>query len=128
MDEHPDPEGDLVTGDAATVGRRVVAPVLEALFRPGEVEHVDVRVGPDRTAVPEHLRRGHLGPEPGLFVWLSVVAVGETYERRICEVVEEPENAEWLAADLHSDLQDFIAESRFGWGEQREGDWSVPPV
>ncbi|WP_088290077.1 hypothetical protein [Kineosporia sp. A_224] len=101
--------------------------MLGALLRPGEVDEVDVSIGPDRSGAPEHLWGTHLGPEPGRFVWLRVLCSGEAYDRRVCEVTDQPEDAFALSCDLYSDLKEFVAESRFGWGQLRDGDWTVPP-
>ena len=36
-------------------------------------------------------------------------------------------DAQWFAGELYSLLQDEVAESRFAWGELREGTFEVLP-
>lgn len=88
--------------------RPEIASVLgSALFHDGEVEKWWI----------DDVARGIL-PEPAGSEWLHVIACGEWFDffltqPGVTETVDE--RAEILA----SDLQDWIAESRFGWGQQR---------
>ena len=77
----------------------VVSPVLRALLRDGELEALSVE---------------HTGGE----VQLELTLRGEIFRTTLWSAsIDEP------PADtrdrLASDLQDFIAESRFAWGDQR---------
>jgi hypothetical protein len=59
------------------------------------------------------------GPPSHTQLWLHVVACGEIFDFRIWSTDSPDDGAAELRARLTSDLQDWIAESRFGWGEQR---------
>lgn len=93
--------------------RTVVEPVVGSLFTPGELEGLSVHWGKDG--------------DPGE-IWVRVTACGE-----LCEAVaygpdpdDEAESWSSWAADpqavaghLASQLEDWIAESEFAWGQQR---------
>jgi len=86
--------------------------VVQALLTEDEIEQMHVIEHPGSD--------GRDGPE----VHLTVTARGEVSRHFLwCDgwVEESPEE---LSARIASELQDFISESRFGWGEQRP--W--PPV
>lgn len=85
-----------------------IAEVLgRALVRPGEVERswIDVSLG-------------GRGRRPDGGEWWHVIVCGETFDFWLTppELIESTEER---ADRLASDLQDRIAESRFGWGRQR---------
>ena len=118
--------------DVESVLRTVVQPVVDELLRPAEVESVDLAWRPVR--LPPHP-----GPSPDRGPYQSTLALGEpgwvTEDRLVLTVVAvgerftfhlaEPDtpldrvDRDWIADQLHSRLQDFVAESRFGWGELR---------
>jgi hypothetical protein len=85
--------------------RALVEEITDALLRGDELEDVAV----------------HRDASTGE-VWVRVVACGEVFEDRL-------DSPEWDAAGvrefdalksrLASHVSDWIAESRFGWGEQR---------
>lgn len=79
---------------------QVVWPVVRALFRPHEID--DVRVEEDGDSVRSSLRVNNES--------FSTVLRGDWATETDAE----------LRVRLVDDLQDFIAESRFGWGTWRE--------
>ena len=87
----------------------VVDPVVTSMLGPDELESVSVHDGQDGT--------------PG-DVWVCLTACGE-------EFVDVLRPGEWEAADaevaerLADHLQDWIAESRFGWGQLRVADYRL---
>ena len=85
----------------------VVTPVLDQMLRPGELDDV--------SAIPTPT-----GPWPGSEgTLLRVVAAGEPFHFWVWTPGVVEETPAELRARLASDLQDFIAESRFGWAELR---------
>lgn len=87
--------------------RAVVAPVLDQLLRAGELDSVSI-------ACPLPA----VGP-PRRDVLLRVVAMGEEFSAWVWTDGQVEATAAEQRARLASDLQDHIAESRFGWGELR---------
>ncbi len=87
--------------DLSTALRAVVLPAIEAAFREGEVAAVDVRAC-----------RGS--------VQLSLTAGGETYDNVIVQAAARGQSLEDWRERLRSNLADFVAERRFGWGENRD--------
>ena len=108
---------DLDPRDTAEVRRRVVVPVATSLLRPDEFEDVRIDVGldPFPSAEREEMLR------------VAVKACGEWIEAPRWWVTGAPMDARSLAAELYDSLQDEIAESRFAWGELRQGTFEVPP-
>lgn len=100
MRNPPDPAEQAGAPDPATVAAEVVLPVLRGLTRPDEVDDVAVA-------------------RSGSAVRVRIVLRGETWEH----VLWEPSYPPWSPVEardrLRSDLQDFIAESSFGWGQRR---------
>jgi hypothetical protein len=112
---------DLDFADLGEVQRRVVDPVLQALFRPGELLEFELHVGHPFRDAPAN---PHDSPE----VWLRAVdSDGDTFIRRLGKATRERWNAEEVAGDLADALQDVICESRYGWGDMRPADYSIPP-
>lgn len=81
--------------------------MTSALFRPGELEKwwIDDR-GPG------------IWPEPAGSCWLHALVGGERFDHFLVQPGVKESAAE-RAERLSSDLEDWIAESRFGWGQQR---------
>lgn len=82
----------------------IIAPAVRAVFKEGEVSDISVQF------------------EPGLHggsITLSLTAVGE----RFSDLVVQGDVAGCNVGDwqerLRSGLADFVAESRFGWGQNR---------
>lgn len=83
---------------------RDVVPVVLALTRPGEVESVSV----------------HFEEQPrGGALLLEITLVGEQFRWFAWTPGQRSESSRERQDRLASELQDFIAESRFGWGELR---------
>ena len=122
-DEGSEPDcgpADLDGNDLAEVRRRVVDPVLGALLREDEIDSVTLRIGLDM-ALPGS--RAHAQA-----VWLTVIARGERFDCYVCKAYAWPVSAEAAAAEVYEELQELIvAESTFGWGDLRTGDYVVPP-
>jgi hypothetical protein len=113
---------DLDPADLDEVRRRVVDPVLAALFRAGEV--TDVHVSSAR--VPDSWSAfGESDDGP----WLQLSVGAEDFIHPIAKAGFWLDDAEWVAADLVDKLSEWICESRFGWGELRSlpDGWAVPP-
>lgn len=110
---HPRP-GDVTDAEdprLAALRDAVAAPVVTSMLTAEELEELTVRWGVD----------GHEGD-----VWVRVVAVGEVFQDwltspvwRRGEAGAQPLDAAECAARLADHLQDWIAESRFGWGQRR---------
>ncbi|WP_156869954.1 hypothetical protein [Sporichthya polymorpha] len=122
MDEVDDGRRDLDPADLEEVRRRVVDPVLAALFEVGEVTRVGL--SPRRPAGSWwHHSDGDDGP------WLQVSVGSEDFIHPIAEAGFWLEDADWAARDLAEKLSEWICESRFGWGQWRSlpDGWAVPP-
>lgn len=89
------------------VMRAVVEPAVRAVFASNEVEGLQVSVADD-----------------GGFS-MRVVAVGETYEDWVVQPGIGGMSPDDWRERLRSNLIDFVAESGFGWGQNRE---DGPPV
>jgi hypothetical protein len=86
------------------VASEVVLPALRAVFRHGEVGAFQL---------------SHEDGSDGN-VWLSVTARGETFTDRVVQAgVDDMSSADWRDR-LRSNLVDFVAESTFAWGENRD--------
>lgn len=113
---------DLDVADLDELRRRVVDPVLAAMFAPGEVTFV--RRSPDAPAgswSPFHPADD--GP------WLELRVGDEGFSHPLAKAGFWLEDPEWVAAELADKLAEWICESSFGWGEWRglPDDWAVPP-
>lgn len=92
----------------------VIGPTLAKLFTADEIDSVSVHWS----------SRRHLGlrvPETGgPFLWLTLVARGEEYRGVVLDL-STADSAELpgLAEGLASELEDWIAQSGFGWGQRR---------
>jgi hypothetical protein len=87
--------------------RDVVTPVLDQVLQPGELDAV--RFDPPVTGAWP----------PSVPVLLQVTAVSETCHSWAWTPGQVEETPTELGARLAGELQDVIAESRFGWAEQR---------
>lgn len=84
------------------VRRDVVDPALRAVFSTGEVTNVEL---------------DDLGD--GGTIVLTLVVLGETFTDQVVQAGIDA-STEALRERLRSNLVDFVAESRFGWGQNRE--------
>ncbi|MCU4297618.1 hypothetical protein D3I60_11090 [Brevibacterium permense] len=80
----------------------VVRPAVERIFKPGEID--DARLVPDSI-------------EPRNLVYRITVG-DEEFEPRVREH-EFDHTVEFVAQQFFDDLQDYVAESSFAWGELR---------
>lgn len=87
--------------------RTVVLPAIEAVFRDGELDSMDIRVEGDS-------------------VHLDLTAQGETYFDEVVQAGVPAHIVNDWGERLRSNLVDFVAESRFGWGQNRD-DTSIAP-
>ena len=105
---------DAVDAELAELRRRVVDPVVASVLTADELEFVVVfeeRIGHDVRA--------------------TVVARGETSHHYLQMQRSLPAADEELverAAQFASELEDFVAESGFAWGEQRVARYEIPPA
>jgi hypothetical protein len=95
--------------------RLILLPALEELFEPDEIDATLVsRVG---TAADQS---GHVNASDRRGIFAVVWIHGEKFEDLIIDDDAGTEVSESdLVNRLVENLQDFIAESRFGWGTQR---------
>lgn len=106
--------GDLDAADLGEVRRRVVDPVLLAGLRPGELDDVELTFGPPRSWSGFPVDADDV-PD----VWLTVVARGETFSTRPVRATFERWPAYDVAASLTDQLEDWLAETGFAWGQRR---------
>ncbi len=107
---------DLDFADLPEVRRRVVDPAVALLLAPHEVQEVRLVVGtPPWASGPEYEDDD---PE----VWVEIRACGEEFGHRLGKMTRERWDAEEQAGLLAEALQEFIAESAFGWGQLRPAD------
>ena len=101
--------------------RTVVEPVVTSLLTDDELEHLAVHRGVD--GEPDD-------------VWVVLTAAGEVFEDLLFSPswrLGQPDGGHALltpqqcAERLADNLEDWIAESRFGWGQQRTARYVLPP-
>lgn len=98
---------DLDLSDHDEVARRVVLPVLEALYREGELVGWVLRVANDR-------------------LLLSVTTVDEVDEYDLGWDGSGSVEAAEVAYFLSDRIEEYISETSFGWGEQRSMRGPIP--
>ena len=89
--------------ELADVASQVVAPAMRAVFKEGEVSGFALTVTDESEGS----------------VALSLTVRGETFEYPVIQGTVSGMSAEEWSENLRSLLADFVAESRFGWGENR---------
>lgn len=87
--------------DAAT---EVVVPAMRAVFKEGEVSAFELRFTDELEGS----------------IALSLTAQGETFDYLVIQGTVPSMSAKEWSENLRSILVDFVAESRFGWGENRD--------
>ena len=113
----PGPVTDADDERLARLRRRVVEPVVRSLMTVDEVEALSVHWGVDG--------------DPG-DVWVRLDAPGGRYQDWLTSPswqpgpLETPAAEAGMAAHLADHLQDWIAESAFGWGQWRRADHQLP--
>lgn len=90
----------------------VVAPALRSVFKAGEVDSVQVA-----WEEPVTLPDGTLSAPTELNVHL--VCMGERHTSHLWSVGARGWDRESLTEHLVDEFSDFVAESQFGWGQQR---------
>jgi hypothetical protein len=100
------------TFDIARALADAVAPALAAVFKPGEVESVRIA-----WEGPVSLPDGSESKPTELNVHL--VCVGEHHQSNIWSVGGGNYDAAELVDKLIEEFSDFVAESKWGWGQQR---------
>lgn len=94
--------------DLVEVLRTVVLPAIDSVFRDGELDAVDVRL-------------------EGGSVHLVLTARGEVYVDTVVQAGLPGQDPAFWRERLRSSLADFVAESRFGWGQNRDVHPPAPP-
>ena len=105
---------DVVDHELAELRRRVVDPVVASVLTDDELESVVV-----------------FEERAGQEVRATVVARGEAshhYLQMQRSLPAADEELAVMAAQFASQLEDFVAESGFAWGEQRVARYEVPPA
>jgi len=82
----------------------VVVPAMRAVFTEGEVEAFSLRRSDEQDGS----------------VALSLTVRGETFEYDVVQGDVPNMTTEYWCENLRSILVDFVAESRFGWGQNRD--------
>jgi hypothetical protein len=90
--------------ELADVASTVVVPALQAVFEPGEISVLTLRVDDELEGS----------------VALSLTAKGETFDHLVVQGNVPGMSAKGWSENLRSLLVDFVAESRFGWGQDRD--------
>ena len=85
---------------------RIVAPALEAVLEAEEVDAASV------------VRRTPSADRRHWYAEVELSLVGERFVDRVYESTLEVSVVDWRNR-FASNLQDFVAESRFGWGQRR---------
>ena len=114
------PAGDTIAGmavrdevDITVLLSEVVAPALRSVFKAGELDSVNVA-----WEEPVPLPDGTLSAPTALNVHL--VCKGERHTSNLWTVGGMPGyEREALAEQLVEEFSNFVAESQFGWGQQR---------
>lgn len=112
--------------------RDVVEPCLARLLRPGELDSVELAwrtvslpdwpADLDQFGPGLHDRQGTLTFHDEVHLVLTLIARGEscTFEIATEDALTFGDDLSLARDELGSQLQDFIAESEFGWGQLRE--------
>ncbi|MGZ4580517.1 MAG: hypothetical protein ACXVXG_07755 [Nocardioidaceae bacterium] len=90
--------------ELVNVASEVVVPAMRAVFKEGEVSAFEL-------SLTDELEGS---------VALSLRARGETFQCLVVQGTVPGMSAEEWSENLRSLLVDFVAESRFGWGENRD--------
>ncbi|MEY2847616.1 MAG: hypothetical protein RI885_281 [Actinomycetota bacterium] len=106
-------EAFSLTSFAASPFATVVLPQIAKLLLPGELAGVSLRVSPsDRELNVQD-------PPAGVRCTMTLLAVDEQFELDLFDsnVLETDDN---LGSRVYEELQTWIAESTFGWGQLRK--------
>jgi hypothetical protein len=86
------------------VASQIVAPAVRAVFKAGEISALKLRATDELEGS----------------VALSLTVQDETFDYLVIQGTVSSMGAEEWSENLRSLLVDFVAESRFGWGENRD--------
>ncbi|WP_432507242.1 hypothetical protein [Kineococcus arenarius] len=119
----PGPVTDATDERLAVLRRRVVEPVVRSLLAPQELEALSVHWGVD----------GEVGD-----VWVRIDVPGERHEQWLPspwhesdpagagEAAQAPPTEAEVAAQLAHQLEDWVCETSFAWGQQRTARYELP--
>lgn len=93
--------------------RRVLMPVALSLLSVNEFEDAWVSYEPD--PFPPH----------EFAVWARILAVGEVWAHAVWIPGQEDDSYVGLARRISDSIQDWISESRFGWGQLRQANYTL---
>ncbi|HEY6793898.1 MAG TPA: hypothetical protein VI248_04365 [Kineosporiaceae bacterium] len=108
-----DRKSRLDLGDLRDFLDRVVMPVARGILTEEEFEDAWVSLEPDA-----------FQPDNSV-VWVRVLAAGEAWAHAIWIPGQEDDTYVGLAARIADSLQDWIAESGFGWGQLRVAQYRI---
>ncbi|WP_019875458.1 hypothetical protein [Sporichthya polymorpha] len=127
---------DLDLNDLDEVRRRVVDPVLSAMLRPGELVSADLVVAddwPDTDETrwawkrwPNNPNAARPGDEPDSLYLVIRAIEGEEHTAWLGTLGFYLHDVDDIVERLVSDLNDWICETRFGWGQLRGMDTEPP--
>ncbi len=103
----PGPVTDATDPELATLRRDVVEPVVTSVLSAQELEALELSWGVDGD---------------GADVWVRLTARGELFEHWLSSPEWDghaPRNPAVLAERLADQLEDWVCETRFAWGERR---------
>lgn len=109
---------DLEGGNPGEVRRRVVQPVVWAMFGEDELDSVEVTWAPPPGYSPDER-------DDAVEIWVRLVACGEEFAARLTKATDDLWDAKAVAADLADALEDWLCETRFGGGQQRAANYVV---
>ena len=108
---------------AETLMAEVVQPSLAAMFTADELAELDVELSQNPElflqGVPESLRLPFLETRGFECTWYLRIALGKDVFRHYLLWSTDDLTADALGRRLRDNLQDFIAESSFAWGQLR---------
>jgi hypothetical protein len=90
----------------------VVAPALRSVFRAGEVESAQV-AWEESVSLPDGT------PSAPTELNVHLVCKGERHTSNLWTIGMQDYDREQLTEHLVIEFSDFVAESQFGWGQQR---------
>ena len=112
---------DLDCSSLDEVRHRVVDPVVGCLLRSDELDRNDLRFGPP----PGYQRISRLTTLRSGSYWASRT---KNSRSGYAKATRDLWSAEVVADQLYSALSDWLPETGFAWGEQRQGDYVIPPA
>lgn len=105
------PISDAHELDLMGIMEYIVLPVLRTMTKPGEVESLSLTWEQPAPATAE--------PGQPAVLMLEVVLRDERFQTFVWSPSDPPSSPTKIRSRIASELQDFVAESRFGWGSLR---------